>query len=110
MEIELFEGNYLLLPPFYITVITVIIIYLLVRLKKQSEISGLKIFLYFLISTYITPIYSHGSQDGYFQLWVPLGFIFISLYLFRSEKYYPSKMKASLLGLLIVKRKRSQCQ
>ncbi|MDE5412477.1 hypothetical protein [Alkalihalobacterium chitinilyticum] len=101
MEIELFEESYLLLPPFYITVITVIIIYLLVRWKKQSEISGLKIFLYFLISTHITPIYSHGSQDGYFQLWVPLGFILISLYLFRSEKYHPSKMKASLLGLLI---------
>ncbi|GAE37612.1 hypothetical protein [Halalkalibacter akibai] len=101
MEIELFEGIYLHLPPFYITAIAVIIIYLLFRWSKESDISGLRIFFYFLISTYIAPLYSHGSQDGYFQLWVPLGFIFIFLYLFNSEKYHPSKMKASLLGLAI---------
>lgn len=101
MEIELFEGTYLLLPPFYITAIAFIIIYLLIRWTKQSEIGGLKIFFYFLISTYIAPIFSYGSQNGFFQLWVPLGFIFIFFYLFKSEKYHPSKMKASLLGLAI---------
>ncbi|QOY38480.2 hypothetical protein AWH56_003725 [Anaerobacillus isosaccharinicus] len=101
MEIKLFGGASLHLPPIHITAIIFIVIYLLVRWSKQSEISGLKIFFYFLISTYITPIYSHGSQDGYFQLWAPLGFIFIFFYLFKSEKYHPSKMKASLLGLTI---------
>ncbi|WP_026673749.1 hypothetical protein [Alkalihalobacterium bogoriense] len=101
MEFRLFGETYLVLPPLHITVILIAIIYLLVRWSKQSEISGVKIFFYFLISTYITPLYSHSSQDGLFQLWVPLGFIFIALYLFKSEKYHPSKMKASLLGLAI---------
>lgn len=101
MEFRLFGETYLHLPPIHITAAIIIVIYLLVRWSKQAETSMLKIFLYFLISTYITPLYSHSSSEGLFQLWIPLGFIFICFYLFRSKKYHPSKMKASLLGLMI---------
>lgn len=101
MEIKLFGGASLHLPPIHITAIIVIIIYLLVRWKKQAEISGLKIFFYFLISTYIMPIYSHYTSDGYFQLWIPAGFLFIAFYFYKSDSYHPSKLKASLLGLAI---------
>jgi len=101
MDFRLFGETYLHLPPLHIVAMILTIIYLLFQWSKQSEISGLKIFFYFLISTYIMPIYSHSTQEGLFQLWVPLGFIFIFFYLFRSEKYHPSKLKASLLGLAI---------
>lgn len=100
MEFEI--GNVILmLPSFDITIIAIIVIYLLIRWSKQLETRRFTIFIYFLISTYITPIYSRSSTEGEFQLWFPLGFILVFFYLNRSEKYHPSKMKASILGLCI---------
>jgi len=91
----------IVLPPLYITLIAIIFIFLLVKWSKQLETRRFTIFFYFLISIYITPIYSHGTSEGVFQLWVPLGFIAVFLYLFRSKRNHPAKMKASILGFSI---------
>ena len=91
----------IVLPPLHITIIAIIIIFFLVRWSKQLETRRFTIFFYFLISTYITPIFSLGTKEGVFQLWIPLGFIVVFFYLFRSERNHPSKMKASILGLSI---------
>lgn len=85
------------LPPLYITIITIIIIILLVRWSKQLESGRFTIIFYFLISIYISPIYIKDA----FELWVPLGFIVVFLYLFRNPNYHASKMKAGILGLCI---------
>lgn len=94
-----FGNGAIMLPPLHITIIAIIIIFFLVRWSKQLETRRFTVFLYFIISTYITPIYSRSSKEGDFQLWFPLGFILVFLYLFRSERYHSSKMKASILGL-----------
>ncbi|MGE7094536.1 hypothetical protein ACQKII_24560 [Lysinibacillus sp. NPDC048646] len=100
MEFE-FGDVAIVLPPLHITIIAIIIIFFLVRWSKQLETRRFTIFLYFLISTYIAPIFSLGTKEGVFQLWIPLGFIVVFFYLFRSERNHPSKMKASILGLSI---------
>lgn len=98
-----FDFGYfaIVLPPFYITIIAIIIIFLLVRWSKQLETRRFTIFFYFLISTHIAPIFSLGTKKGVFQLWVPTGFILVFFYLFLSKRNHPSKIKASILGLCI---------
>jgi hypothetical protein len=96
-----FKNGAIVLPPIHITIIVLIVIFLLVRWSKQLETRRFTIFFYFLISTYITPIFSHSTNEGVFQLWIPLGFIIVFFYLFRSERNHPSKMKASILGFCI---------
>jgi hypothetical protein len=96
-----FGNGAIVLPPIHITIIALIVIFLLVRWSKQLETRRFTIFFYFLISTYITPIFSHSTNEGVFQLWIPLGFIIVFFYLFRSERNHPSKMKASILGFCI---------
>lgn len=91
----------IVLPPLHITVIAIIIILFLLRWSKQLETRRFTIFFYFLISTYIAPIYSRSTEEGVFELWIPLGFIVVFFYLFRNKRNHPSKMKASLLGLSI---------
>lgn len=100
MEFTFGNGS-IVLPPLHITVIGIIVIYLLVRWSKQLETRRFTIFFYFLVSTYITPVFSHSTNEGVLELWIPLGFIVAFLYLFRSKSYHPSKMKASLLGSCI---------
>jgi len=100
MEFRIGNGA-IVLPPLHITIIAIIIIIFLVRWSKQLETRRFTIFFYFLISTYIAPIYSHSTTEGVFELWIPLGFIIIFFYLFRSKKNHPSKMKASILGFCI---------
>lgn len=95
-------GNFgILLPPLHITIIAIIIIFFLVRWSKQLETRRFTVFFYFLISTYIAPIFSRNTKEGVFELWIPLGFIAVFLYLFFSKRNHPSKMKASILGLCI---------
>ena len=95
-------GNVaIVLPPLHIIIIAIIIIFFLIRWSKQLETRRFTVFFYFLISTYIAPIFSRSTKEGVFQLWVPLGFIIVFFYLFRSKSYHPSKMKASILGLCI---------
>lgn len=91
----------IVLPPLHITVIGIIIIFLLVRWGKQLETRRFTVFFYFLFSCYIAPIFSRSTEDGVFELWIPLGFLAVFLYLFRSKRNHPSKMKASILGLCI---------
>lgn len=96
-----FGNAAIVLPPLNITIIAMIIIFLLVRWSKQLETRRFTVFFYFLISTSITPIFSHATTEGVFQLWIPIGFIVVFLYLLSSKRNHPSKMKASILGLLI---------
>lgn len=96
-----FGNGAIVLPPLHITIIAIIIIFFLVRWSKQLETRRFTIFFYFLISTYIAPIYSRSTKEGVFQLWIPLGFILVFLYLFRNKRNHPSKMKACILGLCI---------
>ncbi|MEK4662296.1 hypothetical protein MHH93_10380 [Priestia sp. FSL H7-0729] len=97
MEFRIGNGA-LLFPPLHITIIAIIIIFILVRWSKQLETRRFTVFFYFLIGTFITPIYSQSTTKGVFELWIPLGFIVVFLYLIRSERNHPSKMKASILG------------
>lgn len=96
-----FGNAAIVLPPLHITVIGIIIIFLLVRWSKQLETRRFTIFIYFLISTTIMPVFSYGTTEGVFQLWIPIGFMAVFPYLYRSERYHSSKMKASVLGFLI---------
>lgn len=76
------------------------VIYFLFKWSKELENRRFTIFLYFLISTYTTPIYSQStSNGGKFEPWFPLGFAAILVYLYANKKNHPAKMKASLLGL-----------
>ncbi|SMF85848.1 hypothetical protein SAMN05661091_3187 [Paenibacillus uliginis N3/975] len=100
MEFKLGDVSFHL-PPLHITIITIIIIFFLIRWSKQLETRRFTVFIYFLISTTITPIFSYGTKEGVFQLWIPIGFMVVFPYLFHSERNHPSKMKASILGFLI---------
>lgn len=100
MEFQ-FGDFAIVLPPLHITVISICFIFLLVRWSKQLDTRRFTVFIYFLISTYISPIFTRVTKEGVFELWMPLGFIIVFFYLFRSKRYHPSKMKASILGLCI---------
>ncbi|MCM3397906.1 MULTISPECIES: hypothetical protein [Oceanobacillus] len=91
----------IVLPPLHITIIAIIIIFFLVRWSRQLETRRFTVFFYFLISTYIVPIFSRSTEEGVFELWIPLGFIVVFFYLFRNKRNHPSKIKASLLGFSI---------
>ena len=79
-----------------------VILYLLWRWSKELENRSFTIFLYFMISTYTAPLYSQSTANGgKFELWVPLGFIIILVYLYANKKNHPAKMKASFLGLAV---------
>ncbi|MBW8350221.1 hypothetical protein K0H71_12305 [Bacillus sp. IITD106] len=101
MEFNLGNGISIHLPPLHITIIAIIIIVLLVRWSKQLETRRFTIFFYFLISAYIAPIYSQITKNGVFELWLPVGFIFISIYLYGNKNCHPAKVKASILGFSI---------
>jgi hypothetical protein len=101
MEFELGNGISIHLPPLHITVIAIIIIILLVRWSKQLETRRFTIFFYFLISAYIAPIYSQSTKNSVFELWLPVGFIFMSIYLYGNKRSHPAKIKASILGFSI---------
>jgi len=101
MEFHFGDGFAIFLPSIHVTIIAIMVIFLLVRWSKQLETGRFKVFFYFLISTFIAPILSLGTDDGVFELWVPLGFIIVFLYLISSKSNHPSKMKASILGLCI---------
>ncbi|MEK4198404.1 hypothetical protein [Cytobacillus sp. FSL K6-0265] len=98
MDIPLGDGKAIVLPPIPYTIAIIIIIFLLVRWAKKLETKKIRILFYFLISTYVLPVYTSSSEEGYFQLFIPIGFIFILLHLKTSKKYHHSKLKASILG------------
>ena len=101
MEFNLGNGVSLHLPALHITISAIIIIVLLVKWSKQLETRGFTIFFYFLISALIAPLYSRSTENGVFELWFPVGFLFIVAYLYSSKKYHPAKIKASALGLCV---------
>ncbi|WP_336781022.1 hypothetical protein [Paenibacillus illinoisensis] len=99
---DLTFGNVtILIPPLHITIILIVIIFLLVRWGKPLETRRFTVFFYFLFSTTIIPIYSSYTAKGYFQLWIPIGFIMMFLYLFGGRRNHPAKVKASILGFSI---------
>lgn len=100
MEFNIGNGA-IVLPPLHIFIMAIIIIFLLVMWSKQLETRRFTIFLYFLSSTYIAPIYTQSTEEAIFQIWVPLGFIAILFYLFLSKRYHHAKMKASILGFTV---------
>lgn len=100
MEFKIGNGA-ILLPPLHITIMAIIIIIFLVRWSRQLESRRFTVYFYFLISTYVAPIFSRSTKEGVFQLWVPLGFIVVLIYLFCNKRIHPSKIKASILGLCI---------
>lgn len=100
MEFKLGNGA-IVIPPLPILITAFIIILLLVRWSKQLETRRFTVFFYFLISTYIAPIFSFNTKEGVFELWLPLGFLVVFFYLFYSKRNHKSKMKASILGLCI---------
>ncbi len=89
------------LPPLHITMIAIIVIFLLVKWSKELETRRYTVFVYFLISAIIVPVFSYNTAGGVFELWVPLGFILVFFYLFRSKRNHRSKMKASILGCCV---------
>lgn len=99
MEFNIGNGVAIVLPPLHITIIAIIIIILLVKWSKQLETRRFTIYLYFLLSMYNAPIYSQSTENDTFELWVPIGFIVVSVYLYNSKRFHPSKVKASILGL-----------
>lgn len=100
MEFELGDGT-LMLPSLHILIMAGVIIYFLIRWSREMDRDGYKVYFYFLISAFIMPIYSSYSEGEEFQLYVPVGFVVMFFYLFRSEKYHWAKMKACMLGLII---------
>lgn len=101
MEIPLGGGSALMLPTLPHTVAIIIIIFLLVRWAKKLETKKIRVLFYFLISTYVLPVYTSSSEEGVFQLSIPIGFIFIILYLIPKRNFHPAKLKASLLGFSV---------
>lgn len=101
MEFKLGNDAAIVLPPLPITVIAILIIFILVRWSKQLETRRFTVFFYFLISTYIAPIYSYSTEEKDFALWLPLGFIAVLFYLFLNKRNHPSKIKASILGFCV---------
>nr|WP_041055469.1 hypothetical protein [Jeotgalibacillus campisalis] len=101
MEFNIGDAITIFLPSLHITIMAIIIIFLLVRWSKQVETGRFKIFFYFLISTYVAPVVNLSTEDGVFKLWIPLGFTIVFIYLIRSKRNHPSKIKASILGLCI---------
>ena len=100
MEFKLGDGMSIHLPPLHMTIIAIIIIYLLVKWSKQLETRRFTVFFYFLISTYITPVYNESTKNGYFEVWLPVGYIFLAIYMYgnKNKKPHPAKVKASILG------------
>jgi len=101
MEFKLGNAGSLLLPSLHISIIAIIVIILLVKWSKQLETRRFTIFFYFLVSIYIAPIYSQSTKNGVFELWLPVGFIFIAIYLYGNKSFHPAKVKASILGFSI---------
>ncbi|WP_141771949.1 hypothetical protein [Rossellomorea aquimaris] len=96
MEQMIQYGNIILI------ILTVIVVTFLFRWGKEEGQSTLKLFMYFLVSCAIIPVYASYTRDkGDFELWVPAGFIAVVMYLVIRNKQQPLKYKASLLGLAV---------
>ncbi|WP_369690999.1 hypothetical protein [Robertmurraya korlensis] len=92
----------LLLNNFLLPILFIGILFFLYRWSKELEDRSFTIFIYFLVSTYIGPLFSTSTEDGGdFTLWFPMGFAMVMIYLYASKRYHPAKMKASSLGLCV---------
>jgi uncharacterized membrane protein YoaK (UPF0700 family) len=83
-------------------ILAIIIVTFLFKWGKEEGQSTLKLFLYFIVSCAIIPVYaSYTENKGDFELWVPAGFIAVIMYIVIMNKQHPLKYKASLLGLAV---------
>lgn len=99
MQLEI--GNITIhLPPLIVSAVIITIIYILSKWSRELTERHYRIYLYFLISAIITPIFSYNAGSGVFQLWFPIGFALLILYLATNRsRRHPAKYKASFLGL-----------
>ena len=99
MQLELGRITIHLLP-LIVSAAIIAIIYILSRWSRELTERPYTIFLYFLISAIITQIFSYDTGSGVFQLWFPIGFALLMLYLAANpSRRHPAKYKASFLGL-----------
>jgi hypothetical protein len=100
MEFNLVDFSFVFLP-FRFIIAATIIIFLLVRWSKQLETGRYKVFIYFLVSTHIGPVFSRETEECTFELWFPLGFVVVLVYMFLRKSKHPSKIKACILGACV---------
>lgn len=94
--------NSLLLKNILLPLLFIAILYLLYRWSKELENRNFTIFIYFFVSTNISPLFSTTTEDGGdFTLWFPLGFAMVLIYLYASKRQHPAKTKAIALGLCV---------
>lgn len=99
MQLEL-NGITIHLLPLFVSSAIIAIIYILSRWSRELTERPYTIFLYFLISAIITQIFSYDTGSGDFQLWFPIGFALLMLYLAANpSRRHPAKYRASFLGL-----------
>ena len=71
-----------------------------VQVEPGTNREALQGYLYFLVSAIIAKIFSYDTVTGVFQLWFPIGFAVLMLYLATTRsRRHPAKYKASFLGL-----------
>ena len=101
LQMQLDLGNITIhLLPLFISTVIIAIVYILSRWSRELTERHYTIFLYFLISAIIAPIFSYDSDSGGFQLWFPIVFASLMLYLATNHsRRHPAKYKASFLGL-----------
>ncbi|MDF2946442.1 MAG: hypothetical protein K0S51_1121 [Bacillales bacterium] len=68
---------------------------------SQLETKRYKIFLYFIVSTIIVPLFVTETRENRLELWFPLGFTYLFVYLMLKEDKQPNKVKACILGLVV---------
>ncbi len=90
------------LPPLIVTTFIIAIIYVLSRWSQELTERHYRVYLYFLVSAIISKIFSYNTGSGVFQLWFPIGFVLLMLYLaVNPSRRHPAKFKASFLGLTV---------
>lgn len=101
MQLEL--GNITIhLTPLIVSAVIIAIIYILSVWSRELTERHYMIFLYFLISAIVAPILSYDTGSGVFQIWFPLGFASLMLYLATNRtRKHPAKYKACFLGLAV---------
>ncbi|RDI42167.1 hypothetical protein [Falsibacillus pallidus] len=75
------------------------LVFLFIGWAKRLENNKTILFLYFLGSCLIYPVYSVTRVHGQFRLWFPVGFLIVLVYLIFNKNKNKSKFAASILGL-----------
>ena len=99
MQLE-FSSITVHLLPLIVSAVIIATIYILSRWSRELTERHYRVYLYFLVSAIIAPIFSYDTGSGVLQLWFPLGFALLMLYLAANHsRKHPAQYKASSLGL-----------